>query len=178
MRSLEEHWRVPLCSGIIVILIATLLGAGCANHAASDAFISPDAGFPDRSAGRTALLYLPNRVLDLLDIVHIGVGIGPGFGLELHPTRYGRLQAVAGADVGIAWLGRYARPTQAAVYATAAASTAQAEARTGVVWRIPKWDIGVRAHYLLDMAYVGFAPDELVDFLLGFSTFDTKDDDF
>jgi hypothetical protein len=163
---------------LTLIAASALTVGGCANHAASDAFISPDAGFSDESAARTALLSLPNRVVDLLDIVHVGFGVGPGFGLELHPTRYARLKAMAGADVGLGWFGRHARPTQAAAHASAAAGVAEASASAGPMWRVPKWDIGVYYHALIDMIYVGIAPDEFVDFLAGFATYDTKDDDF
>lgn len=179
MRKLGD--AVPGASVGLVFLFACSLLAGCASPQRSDAFFSPDAGFSGGSIGRTALLYLPNRLVDLVDIVHVGYGIGPGFGVEIHPTGCARLGAVAGlGDVGLAWLGRRASPLQAdALYARASAGSH--EAKAGISerrWRFPQWDIGVHYHALLDMAYVGIAPDEVVDFVAGLVTYDTKKDDF
>jgi len=166
--------------------ISKLAGAGlltlCSCHAPekADAFVAPDAGWSKQNGWTTAALYLPNRLIDLLDIVHIGIGVGPGFGLGVHFTRYGRLIAVTGVDAGIGWLGRFVRPTQAAIYAFAAAGPTEALASPNPdgLWHIPKWDLGLIAHDLLVFAYLGVAPDELVDFLVGWSTYDLKRDDW
>jgi hypothetical protein len=37
---------------------------------------------------RSALLYLPNRVLDLVDVFKCDVGVGVGYGAVVRPTRY------------------------------------------------------------------------------------------
>src|SRR5690606_24788312 len=145
-------------------------GVGCHNPSISDAFFAEEPGWSERGVGGTILLYLPNRIVDLLDVVHVGYGVGPGAGIGLHFTRYGRLLAVAGVDVGIGWFGRYARPYQAAIYALAAAGPMIAPPNADekwVRWHIPRWDIGVYLHALLDQAYVGIAPDEIVDFVVG-----------
>ena len=51
-------------------------------------------------AGKKILLYLPNRILDLLEVVLLGVHVGPGIGLDLRVTRFIQLAADTSADVG------------------------------------------------------------------------------
>ncbi len=165
------------------VLFVFVLGTTFACHDAriSDAFVTEDPGWSKRGVGGTIALYLPNRIIDLVDVVHAGYGVGPGAGIGVHFTRYGRLLAVAGVDVGIGWFGRYARPYQAAVYALAAAGTKIAPPNADekwTRWHVPKWDIGLYLHLLLDQAYIGIAPDEIVDFVVGLSTFDLKGDDW
>ena len=162
----------------IILLLGFAVLAGCACPEKADAFvINPH--FSDQGVLKTAALYIPNRVIDLLDIVHVGYGLGPGFGVDIHLTRYGRLCAVAGVDVGIAWLGRHTNPFQYGPHARAAAGPAQAPKELPKrVWHWPQWDVGVYYHALLDQAYVAIAPDEIVDFFAGLATMDLKEDDF
>lgn len=163
-----------------LLLTAILSAAACHTPERADAFIADDAGWSKRGATGTILLYIPNRIVDLLDIVHVGVGIGPGIGLGLHFTRYGRLWAAAGVDLGIGWVGRYAKPYEMAIYYFAAAGPVEAKPRTekNHYMHIPKWDIGAYLHGSLADAYAGVAPDEILDFLVGWSTYDTKGDDW
>ncbi|MCI0589980.1 MAG: hypothetical protein L0323_24470 [Planctomycetes bacterium] len=137
------------------------------------------AGFGSASLGERLLLYVPNRLLDLLDVLHLGYGVGPGLGVEFHFTRHGRLGAVAGGDVGLAWLGRWTSPVECAAYARASLGTREtiAESSLGERWRYPRWDVGYSVFALVGVAYAAIAPDEIVDFLVGFSTYDTKGDD-
>lgn len=173
-KSSKRKWDMPLVA--LVVLAAAV--AGCANPQMADAFVV-DAEFSEGGVLTTVLLYIPNRLIDILDIVHVGYGVGPGFGLDIHLTRYARLDAVAGVDVGIAWLGRHTDPFQYAAYARAGASVAQVpEPPHENMWRFPQWDIGIYAHALLDQAYVAVAPDEILDFFAGLITLDLKHDDF
>jgi hypothetical protein len=155
------------------------------NAAMADTFAHSDARFPD-DAGRAVLLYIPNRLVDLLDIVHVGVGLGFGLGIELHPTRHARVGAVLSEDAGVAWLGRFTSPWQAA--SSARVTVGEFEAGVpfplfrpryaGVLWRPPVWDVGAHAYCGLVNAYAAIAPDEIVDFFAGLTTFDPKKDDW
>ncbi len=160
--------------------VLLLVLAGCHAPEKSDAFFADDPGWSKRGAGATIGLYLPNRLIDLVDIVHVGYGVGPGIGLGVHFTRYGRLLAVVGVDVGIGWFGRYARPYQCAVYTRAAVGPKEAVTLRdrNRFWHVPQWDIGLYAHFLIVQEYLGIAPEENVDFVVGLSTFDLKDDDW
>ncbi len=168
----------------VLAVLASL--PSCRSDGDADAFISDRAGFSQESGGHVAALYIPNRLLDLVDVVHVGVGAGPGFGVELNLTRYGRLGAVAGVDAGIGWLGRFASAFQAAIYARATLGPMEAIGRPkrfaddkwGGLWRFPKWDVGLFLHAGLVMAFLSINPDEIVDFVAGIATYDTKADDF
>jgi len=202
---------------------------GCrSNPEKADRFIAHRPSFPLRF-GKAVLLYLPNRLIDLADMFHVGYGMGPGFGLEMQATRTLSAGAVTGVDFGVAWLGRNTNPIQANGYGRANFSewsvrnyptyeqpspadsgkpareqpaeppygkitftsyAEQAERPSeesrkpetprpeSHVWRFPRWDVGVHYHALLDHVYLGFAPDEILDFLVGFTTFDLKRDDY
>jgi hypothetical protein len=167
----------------LVLVVVLVLGGCVYDQERADAFIAAEAGFPTRGAGEVALLYLPNRFLDALDLVHVGLHMGIGIGAELHFTRYGRLGAIAMVDMGVAWLGRFTNPVHLGPYARASASVFEAQVfspeRAGCdPWRFPRWDIGVHyAGYPIGDNYVAFAPDELLDFLAGWICYDTKGDD-
>lgn len=164
---------------MILALLVVLLAAGCRiSPTEADAFVSPRAGFAGGSIGSKILLYLPNRVVDLLDIVHIGYGIGPGLGFELHFTRYGRLGGMLGLDLGIAWLGRRTLPFQGAGYIRGSAGLDETDLRSGERWRTPMWDIGATIHGIVEISYLAIAPDEILDFLAGWVLYDTKADDW
>ncbi len=137
------------------------------------------AGFGTASLGERLLLYVPNRLLDLLDVLHLGCAVGPGLGAEFHFTRRGRLGAIAGGDVGLAWLGRWTSPVECAAYARASVGIREAvDTRSmGERWRYPRCDVGLSLNPAFALVYAAIAPDEIVDFLVGFSTYDTKGDD-
>ncbi len=168
----------------VLAVLASL--PSCRSDGDADAFLSDRAGFSQESGGHVAALYIPNRLLDLVDVVHVGAGVtAVGLGLELHPTRYARLGAAAGIDAGIGWLGRSAAPWQAAIHARATCGLMEAMAQVGKredpwrgLWRAPKWDVGVFAEAFGLMAYLSINPDEIVDFVAGIATYDTKADDF
>lgn len=47
-------------------------------------------------AGDTILLYIPNRIVDMMDMFSMTVGFGPAIGLELQATKYCALGGEAG----------------------------------------------------------------------------------
>jgi hypothetical protein len=55
------------------------------------------------SGWRRALLWLPDRLLDLCDLVSVDLGLGVGLGADVHATRSLQLGASAGASLGVGW---------------------------------------------------------------------------
>jgi hypothetical protein len=55
------------------------------------------------SGWRRALLWLPDRLLDLCDLVSFDLGLGVGLGADVHATRSLQLGASAGASLGVGW---------------------------------------------------------------------------
>lgn len=164
------------------LLICLLLGACTTKPEKADAFIVEDADFASDPWLEEVALYLPNRLIDLLDVVHIGYATGYGLGLELHPTRHARIGATASISAGVAWLSRHTNPFEAAVYARTVLGEDQSppfeDHADKILWRFPRWDVGLLVVPAIYHVYVAIAPDEIVDFLLGFSTYDAKGDDF
>ena len=56
-----------------------------------------------RSVLTKILLYLPDRVLDLFDIVTVGVNFGPGVYVDAHVTRAAQLALGARMNFGVGW---------------------------------------------------------------------------
>lgn len=169
------------CSGPLIL--AGILAA-CANPRQSDAFAGDRSGFPVRSVeaplALDILLYLPNRLLDVLDLVHAGVALGPAIGVDAQLTRYLRVEAARGATMGFGWFGRAGQPLQAATYTGATFGESDDPADVAkIAWRVPRWDLGIGLHVLAGNVYLGIAPlDEGVDLLVGLVAYDLKGDDF
>ena len=111
------HDRRRLTCGAL-LLAAAILASGC--PAGESAFQRGEPNFTAR-----LFFFLPNRILDLLDIVSFRVGLGFGYPtIDVHVTRFftfggdcSRGEGVGNASVNpLAW--RYKRNLCAEVYAT------------------------------------------------------------
>ncbi len=152
--------------------------AACFNPRQSDAFVWDVASFPIENTSHVAWLYLPNRVFDVLDLVHFGAGVGPAIGIEMQATRFARFRWSRGATVGLGWFGRYGQTLQIATFDRYPGFDDEDEL-TKTAWWTPKYDVSIQLHALVGHVYVGIAPfDELVDLILGFTTYDLKGDDW
>ena len=160
--------------------------------------------FPtERSMPARVLLYLPDRILDLLDVVSFDVHAGPGLFANVHLTRGFQLGAGARGVSGLGWhdhrsLGLLAQ-FEAGVAVPAVESMAFAggsigssgldvvnETATGlarpsdtIYQRLRDyWAVGAAVTLLLVGADVDLHPVELFDFFVGFGPFDPLRDDF
>ena len=52
------------------------------------------------------LLFLPNRILDLLDVFRLNVGIGPGIGVNIRATRFAQVGIASYDCIKIGIIGR------------------------------------------------------------------------
>jgi hypothetical protein len=139
-------------------------------------------GFCDEgNKGRIAkkiILYLPNRVLDAMDIVRLGVHVGPGIGLDARVTRFVQLAADTSADVGVAWQGRKGSPIILQVYNTTAIGPIRVGAGTGLRYRHTLSETSLTLNAGLVGFFAAYDSAEFIDFVLGWSTFDFKKDDW
>ena len=136
----------------------------------------------ERSLLVGTLLYLPNRVLDLLDIFRLRVRVGPGFAVGARAT-----------EVASAYLGSYMSvyaglpgprlrslprsPLWLESYNGVSLSVADATASGGLGPDYSPTELG--AGFQLGVAGVDFGVDpvEVLDFVTGFVTIDLRDDD-
>ena len=132
-------------------------------------------GAAEPSLGRKILLYIPNRLLDMIDIFHVDIGAGPLYGGVVRATPIGQAgarKAVPGSlRVGL-------RGRRLPVFVEkrdevgAGSSFRQSKERT-----VGSAEFGVGVDLFIVGAYAGVAFDELWDFVAGFAGFDPKGDD-
>jgi hypothetical protein len=156
-----------------------------------------------RTPGLKVLLYLPDRILDILDLVSFDVHLGPGLYANVHATRAVQVGAGGRAVGGIGWhdhrsLGFMGQGESgltffgagAQVYSGALVGTSGVFAvnNTLLGWHRPSsmfyqrmrdyWAVGLSLSAILVGADVDFHPIEFADMILGFGTIDILRDDF
>ncbi len=122
-----------------------------------------------------ALLWIPNRVLDLIDVFRVDAGIGPAAGGVIRITKYGQvgIRQVAPFSLRVGDFGREApimveRSNEFGIGPTFVNSRDR-DVCTG--------EIGVGADVLIVGAYGGICVEELADFLAGLFFIDLMKDD-
>ncbi|NDC37092.1 MAG: hypothetical protein EBZ48_03460 [Proteobacteria bacterium] len=128
------------------------------------------------SSGRKILLWLPNRIMDFLDIFRVDVGVGPSAGGVVRVTKYAqagyRQMLPMSARVGL--MGR--RPP--------VMLETNNEIGVGPIFmqnskrKVCVGEVGLGLDLFIAGGYAGICLDEAVDFVSGIFTVDTKDDDF
>lgn len=137
-------------------------------------------GEPDvtPSFSRRALMYLPNRVLDLGDVIHFGAEIGPGVGADAMFTDYLRASAMKRWSKGLGYQTLRRSPFKDSEEEYAELGPVKfATDIDGRPWIIDPWDVRVELHLLVVGAHVAVNPVEIGDFLVGLFMFDPRDDD-
>lgn len=121
------------------------------------------------------LLWLPNRVLDLIDIFRLDVGVGPSFGAVVRVTKYGQLgyRQMAPASLRVGDFGRQMPVLIESSNEFGVGPTYVDSADR----KICDGEIGLGADVLVAGAYGGVCVDEFADFLAGIFFIDLKDDD-
>jgi len=121
-----------------------------------------------------------NRVLDLLEIVRFGLGVGPGIGADLRVTGAGQLAAMTGLAAGLGWQGRWRSPVLLDSRSFVAGGPVTLGA-TGVnpafAWPRTFWEIRAEVHAALVLGLVAVDLFEVYDFAAGVLFFDPAEDD-
>ncbi len=157
----------------------------------------------DRPVWQRALLYVPDRLLDLLDVVNVSVQLGTGAFLDYHATHainvtlglrssggvglheQRSLGLKSEAEGGISLLPWGAYSFVGGLVGTSGVVTA-ADTVAGVHWPQAAlyqdfkdyWEIGVRGMFGFLGADVDVHPIQVADFLAGFAGIDFLNDDF
>ena len=129
------------------------------------------------------LLYLPNRVFDLLDIVRLKVRVGPGIGAGFQITKPIRLNLGAHSSVWVGLPGArqeriFPWPAGFEAKAKAAASVFSSSAGISTGPDHSYSQIGIEAQAALVGLDVAIDPVEIADFLAGFFLIEIREDDF
>ncbi len=125
--------------------------------------------------GKQILLYLPNRIVDLVDTVHfpivpLSVGVGP----DIRITRWLQLSAQVGAGAAVGLDDRSHEFFWVNTSATAALGPWRTGVGIGTAPSLGDWEVGVAGgatKFAIDLA-------EIVDFVLGWFFIDVRKDDY
>jgi hypothetical protein len=121
------------------------------------------------------LLWLPNRILDLIDVFRVDVGVGPSFGAVVRVTKYGEIgyRQMAPASLRV---GDFGRQMPFLIETSNEFGVGPAYVNSSDR-NVCDGEIGLGADLLVAGAYGGVCVDEFADFLAGIFFIDLKDDD-
>lgn len=121
------------------------------------------------------LLWVPNRILDLIDVFHVDVGVGPAVGGVVRVTEFGQAGyrqfapfSLRVGNFGRRFPGIIERSNEIGI-GPAFLQSPERDVCTG--------EIGAGADLLLVGGYGGICVEELADFLTGLVFIDIMDDD-
>lgn len=121
------------------------------------------------------LLWLPNRVMDLIDVFRVDVGVGPAAGGIIRVTRYGQVgyrEMMPGSlrvgDFGRDWPVMVEDSNEMGIGPNFIRSKDR---------KVCPGEIGVGADAFIVGAYGGICVEELLDFVAGIFFLDVMDDD-
>lgn len=153
-------------------------GGGSAETAPPKSAAAEDSADDDEGHGilMTLLLYLPNRVIDLFDVVRFGVDVGPGIGVHLQATDALQAKAITSLSAGVGLQSLRHSPIHVGSRAGLGVGPVEGSAELGDWYQSPA-DFRVEAYALLVGAHVAVEPVEILDAILGFLFIDLEDDD-
>lgn len=136
----------------------------------------------EHSWGHVLLWYLPNRVLDLLDVFRARVRVGPGFAVGARVTEpvsvyLGSYASVYAGLPGPRRGGAFVSPVGIETKSGIGLSLADISVEGGVGPDYSSTEVGVSLHALLVGVDIGFDPIELLDFVTNIIGIDLRDDD-
>jgi hypothetical protein len=145
------------------------------------AALAAPAAAADEDEGRpllvSALLYLPNRVLDLGDLLRFGVDAGPGIGLDLQVTRALQVKLLSRFSLGVGYQTLRHLPVKLSADAAFAIGPLGGSPAGGLGWYRSDTDVRIELHLLVVGAHVAVDPVEWIDLPLGLIGLDPAADD-
>lgn len=136
----------------------------------------------ERSVFGHVLFYIPNRLLDLIDIVRLRVRVGPGFGFSVRATKAVQLNISSYATVYAGLPGPRQRrtprmPIGLETYSGLALSLLELDIKPFSPDYSPT-EFGVGGQLMVVGVDAGIDPYEIIDFLAGLVFLDLQNDDF
>jgi hypothetical protein len=149
---------------------------------ASDTSSPTVASREQHSLGHQLVMYIPNRVFDVLDIVRARVRIGPGIAVSARATELVDFYAGSYTSLWVGLHGPRLTPTLPLPVGTEALSGIEIAGASDVtegpdapVYGLAEVGVGVQA--VLAGVDVGVSPVEVLDLVAGFLFFDITGDD-
>lgn len=121
------------------------------------------------------LLYIPNRILDLIDVFRVDVGVGASVGAIVRVTEYAQVGYRQMAPVSLR-VGDFGRQFPVLVETSNEIGVSPAF-KQSADRDVCKAEVGLGGDLLIVGAYGGICLDELADFVGGLFLIDFKDDD-
>lgn len=121
------------------------------------------------------LLYIPNRILDLIDVFRVDVGVGASVGAVVRVTEYAQVGYRQMAPVSLR-VGDFGRQFPVLVETSNEIGVSPAF-KQSADREVCSAEIGLGGDLLIVGAYGGICLDELADFVGGLFLIDFKDDD-
>lgn len=181
-----------MCS-VVMIFLLTTLAIGTPEISSADEVIPHEAPVPmeGKSSDLTdnrhsllvgTLLYVPNRVLDLLDIFRLRVRVGPGIAAGVRATQVAQMYAGSYVSVYAGLPGPRMRrtprlPVGLETHNGASISVVDATADGGFGPHYSPTEIGGGIHLGIVGFEFGIDPVEIADFGTGLVTVDIREDD-
>lgn len=179
--------------GLISLLAATIFSVNliAANLAQAQSYedplysapVSPKPGwqqFPpeleEREWWMEVIWWLPNRLLDLVDVFKVDVGVGPAYGAGVKVTEYGQA-AYRKMDPFSFRIGAFGRQAPVMVETSDEIGIGP-NMQMSLDRQVCPGELGIGADLFLFGGYAGICLDELVDFSAGLFFIDLLDDDF
>ena len=124
---------------------------------------------------RKVILYIPNRILDLIDVIRLDLGIGSAIGYVFRVTKYGQFgyRKMKPASFRVGFLGR----KWPFLYEKVSEYGIGPSFRTSRERKVTDFELGMGAELFVLGAYAGLSFDELFDFFGGLVGYDYKLDD-
>jgi len=132
----------------------------------------------EQSTLATVLLYIPNRIFDLFDMVRAGVNVGPGLGLDVRATKWAKVQLISDTSVGVGFQSLRHLPVCARSQMKLGLAFISTPSMDLLNWYYGDYDVRVELYLLLVGAHVAVDMGEIVDFLGGLFLWDPMEDDF
>ena len=124
------------------------------------------------------LLYVPNRVVDVLDLVRAGVSVGPGIGLDARATELAQAVMMSRLAAGLGYETLRHLPIMAGKQTEFIIGPSITDPSASLNWFKSATDLRVEVHALLVGAHAAIDPGEIFDLVVGFIGIDPKGDDF
>jgi hypothetical protein len=179
--------RIALASMVVFVAVAAAPAPGrCEEPAAEPAAAEPAKAAPaeEPREKHPVLMYIPNRLFDILDLVRLRVRVGPGFTVQARVTEAVDVVLGAHATVFAGVPGPRGRPRvnlPLGIETFAGAELSAAGEKSEEGWSKPYYgplEVGAGFQAAIIGIDVGIDPLEVLDLVAGIVFLDLTDDDY